>query len=167
MTDYNEYFDEVIQAHVAIEQWLAKERDPAELEQLLRRFSPQFSMVSPLGRVLDFDALNELFLMAAGKKVYDKQCVSCHQASGQGLPPAFPALAGSKIVNTPLLDMNGKIVKDSHVDRVLNGKPGTAMQAFRNTLSDVELAAVITYERNSFGNRRGDMIQPAQIKALR
>ena len=106
-------------------------------------------------------------LMAAGKEVYDKQCVSCHQASGQGLPPAFPALAGSKIVNTPLLDMNGKIVKDSHVDRVLNGKPGTAMQAFRNTLSDVELAAVITYERNSFGNRRGDMIQPAQIKALR
>ncbi len=106
-------------------------------------------------------------LMAAGKEVYEKQCVACHQASGQGLPPAFPALAGSKVVNAPLLDMNGKIVKDSHVDRVMNGKPGTAMQAFRNTLSDVELAAVITYERNSFGNRRGDMIQPAQIKALR
>ncbi len=106
-------------------------------------------------------------LMAAGKDVYEKQCLSCHQANGQGLPPAFPALAGSKIVNAPLLDMNGKIIKDSHVDRVMNGKPGTAMQAFRNTLSDVELAAVITYERNSFGNRRGDMIQPAQIKALR
>ena len=106
-------------------------------------------------------------LLAAGKEVYEKQCVACHQASGQGLPPAFPALAGSKIVNTPLLDMNGKIVKDSHVDRVMNGKPGTAMQAFRNTLSDIELASVITYERNSFGNRRGDMIQPAQIKALR
>ncbi len=106
-------------------------------------------------------------LMAAGKEVYEKQCVACHQASGQGLPPAFPALAGSKVVNAPLLDMNGKIVKDSHVDRVMNGKPGTAMQAFRNTLSNVELAAVITYERNSFGNRRGDMIQPAQIKALR
>jgi len=106
-------------------------------------------------------------LMAAGKDVYEKQCVACHQASGQGLPPAFPALAGSKIVNAALLDMSGKIIKDSHVDRVMNGKPGTAMQAFRNTLSDVELAAVITYERNSFGNHRGDMIQPAQIKALR
>jgi cytochrome c oxidase subunit 2 len=106
-------------------------------------------------------------LMTAGKEVYEKQCAACHQAGGQGLPPAFPALAGSKIVNTPLLDMNGKIVKDSHVDRVMNGKPGTAMQAFRNTLSDIELASVITYERNSFGNRRGDMIQPAQIKALR
>lgn len=106
-------------------------------------------------------------LMAAGKEVYEKQCAACHQASGQGLPPAFPALAGSPIVNSPLLDTNGKIAKDSHVDRVMNGKPGTAMQAFRNTLSDVELAAVITYERNSFGNHRGDMVQPAQIKALR
>jgi cytochrome c oxidase subunit II len=106
-------------------------------------------------------------LMAAGKETYEKQCLSCHQAAGQGLPPAFPALAGSKIVTGPLLGKDGKIIKDSHVDRVLNGKPGTAMQAFRNTLSDVELAAVITYERNSFGNKVGDMIQPAQIKALR
>jgi cytochrome c oxidase subunit 2 len=106
-------------------------------------------------------------LMAAGKEAYDKQCVACHQAAGQGLPPAFPALAGSKIVTGPLLDAGGKIIKDSHVDRVLNGKPGTAMQAFRNSMSDVELAAVITYERNSFGNQAGDMIQPAQIKALR
>jgi cytochrome c oxidase subunit 2 len=106
-------------------------------------------------------------LMAAGKEAYDKQCAACHQASGQGLPPAFPALAGSKIVTGPLLGADGKIIKDSHVDRVLNGKPGTAMQAFRNSMSDVELAAVITYERNSFGNQSGDMIQPAQIKALR
>jgi hypothetical protein len=69
MTEYTEYFDEVIQAHIAIEQWLAEERDESELEQLLTRFSPQFSMISPLGRVLDFEALNELFLMAGGKKL--------------------------------------------------------------------------------------------------
>jgi hypothetical protein len=69
VTDYTEYFDEVIQAHVAIEQWLAEARDAAELEQLLTRFSPQFSMVSPLGRVLDFAALNELFMLAGGKKL--------------------------------------------------------------------------------------------------
>ena len=106
-------------------------------------------------------------LIAEGKAVYEKTCVACHQANGQGLPPAFPALAGSKVVALPLLDKNGKIVAGSHVDRVLNGKAGTAMQAFRNTLSDVELAAVITYERNSFGNHQGDMIQPAQIKSLR
>ncbi|MBV6823973.1 DUF4440 domain-containing protein [Pseudomonas sp. PD9R] len=69
MTDYTQYFDEVIQAHVAIEKWLAEERDESELEQLLARFSPQFSMVSPMGRVLDFDELNELFLQAGGKKL--------------------------------------------------------------------------------------------------
>ncbi|MGF6226004.1 DUF4440 domain-containing protein [Pseudomonas frederiksbergensis] len=69
MTNYTEYFDEVIQAHIAIEQWLAEERDESELEQLLMRFSPQFSMISPLGRVLDFEALNELFLLAGGKKL--------------------------------------------------------------------------------------------------
>lgn len=69
MTDYSEYFDEVIQAHIAIEQWLAEERDACELQHLLTRFSPQFSMVSPLGRVLDFDGLSELFLLAGGRKL--------------------------------------------------------------------------------------------------
>jgi hypothetical protein len=69
MTDYSEYFDEVIQAHVAIEQWLAVEQDASELEHLLTRFSPQFSMVSPLGRVLDFEALSELFMLAGGRKL--------------------------------------------------------------------------------------------------
>lgn len=106
-------------------------------------------------------------LMAAGKAAYEKNCAACHQPEGQGLPPAFPALAGSKIVNGPLLSPEGKLIPDSHVDRVMNGKTGTAMQAFKATLSDADIAAIITYERNSFGNTKGDMIQPAQIKALR
>jgi cytochrome c oxidase subunit II len=106
-------------------------------------------------------------LLAKGKEVYAQQCAVCHQPEGQGLPPAFPALAGSKVVNTPLLSAEGKLVPDTHVARVMNGKEGTAMQAFKNTLSDVDLAAVITFERNSFGNHMGDMIQPAQIKSLR
>jgi cytochrome c oxidase subunit II len=106
-------------------------------------------------------------LVAKGKEVYEKQCVVCHQPNGQGLPPAFPALTGSKIVAGPLLSPDGKVLPDSHVDRVMNGKAGTAMQAFKNTLSDVEIAAVITFERNALGNSKGDMIQPAQIKSLR
>jgi hypothetical protein len=69
MTDYTEYFDEVIQAHAAIEHWLAEEQDESALVHLLTRFSPQFSMVSPLGRVLDFEALSQLFLLAGGKKL--------------------------------------------------------------------------------------------------
>jgi cytochrome c oxidase subunit II len=106
-------------------------------------------------------------LLAKGKETYEKVCLACHQANGQGVPPAFPALSGSKIVLGPLLAPDGKILPDSHVDRVLNGKAGSAMQAFKATLNDVELAAVITYERNALGNTVGDMIQPAQIKALR
>ncbi|MDN3220132.1 DUF4440 domain-containing protein [Pseudomonas nunensis] len=68
MTDYTDYFDEVIQAHVAIEQWFAQEQDETALESLLARFSPRFSMVSPLGRVLDLEALSALFRMAGGQK---------------------------------------------------------------------------------------------------
>ena len=106
-------------------------------------------------------------LIAHGKDAYEKHCAACHQPDGKGVPPAFPALAGSKIVNGPLLSPEGKLIPDSHVDRVMNGKPGTAMQAFKTTLSDTDIAAIVTYERNAFGNARGDMIQPAQIKALR
>lgn len=106
-------------------------------------------------------------LMAKGKDVYEKVCAACHQTNGQGLPPAFPALAGSAIVKGPFVDNDGRLVKDGHLDRVLNGKTGTAMQAFRESLSDAELAAVVTYERNSFGNTVGDFVQPSTVKKLR
>jgi cytochrome c oxidase subunit 2 len=106
-------------------------------------------------------------LLAKGQETYEKVCAPCHQVGGQGLPPAIPALTGSKVVNGPLLAADGKLRPDSHLDRVLNGKTGTAMQAFKATLNDVELASVITYERNALGNALGDMVQPAQIKALR
>jgi cytochrome c oxidase subunit 2 len=97
-------------------------------------------------------------LKARGAKVYAANCVACHQVNGKGLPPTFPALDGSKIVNGP---------KAAHIERVLNGKPGTAMAAFGKQLSDVEIAAVITYERNSWGNKTGEAIQPAEVKAAR
>jgi len=97
-------------------------------------------------------------LVERGKTVYGTYCVACHQANGQGIPPAFPALAGGVIATGPV---------EGHIDRVLHGKPGTAMQAFGLQLNDVDLAAVITYERNAFGNDKGDFVQPKQIKAAR
>jgi cytochrome c oxidase subunit 2 len=97
-------------------------------------------------------------LMERGKTVYGTYCVACHQANGQGIPPAFPALAGGVITTGPV---------EGHIDRVLHGKAGTAMQAFGLQLNDVDLAAVVTYERNAFGNDKGDLVQPKQIKALR
>jgi cytochrome c oxidase subunit 2 len=104
-------------------------------------------------------------LVAKGKEVYTKNCAVCHQANGQGLPPAFPALTGSKIVQGPNIDASGALIKDSHLDRVLNGK--NIMPAWKATLNDTEIAAVITYERNDLGNAVGDVLQPAQVKALR
>lgn len=104
-------------------------------------------------------------LVSHGQEVYTKNCAVCHQAGGQGLPPAFPALTGSKIVSGPNFDADGKLIADSHIDRVFNGK--NMMPAWKGTLNDVDIAAVVTFERNALGNSVGDMVQPAQIKALR
>ena len=104
-------------------------------------------------------------LMATGKTVYDKNCAVCHQVTGAGLPPAFPALTGSKIATTPIFGADGKYLPDSHLDRVLNGKG--VMPAWKALLNDAEIAAVITYERNALGNSVGDVVQPAQVKAAR
>ncbi|MBH1962191.1 MAG: cytochrome c oxidase subunit II [Rhodocyclales bacterium] len=97
-------------------------------------------------------------LMARGEAVYTQTCAACHQANGKGLPPAFPALDGSKVATGP---------KEGHLDMVLNGKPGSAMAAFGKQLSDSEIAAVVTYERNAWGNKVGDLVQPGEVKALR
>src|SRR5690554_6470608 len=93
-------------------------------------------------------------LMARGEQVYSASCASCHMPDGNGLPPAFPALRGSAIAT-------GDMAK--HIDVVLNGVPGTAMQAFRDQLGEIDLAAVITYERNAWGNETGEMVTPLQI----
>jgi cytochrome c oxidase subunit 2 len=96
-------------------------------------------------------------LAARGEKVYAENCVACHQASGQGTPAMkAPALAGSKFVTGP---------EEGPIDTLLGGRPNTAMQSFAR-LSDTELAAVITYARNSWGNNASD-IQPAEVKARR
>lgn len=97
-------------------------------------------------------------LMEKGEEVYGSVCVACHQANGQGVPGAFPALDGGAITTGPV---------EEHIDIVLNGKAGTAMAAFGPQLNDVDLAAVITYERNAWGNDAGDTVQPADIKAMR
>ena len=95
-------------------------------------------------------------LSARGEKVYASNCVACHQANGMGIPNTFPALAGSKIAIGP---------KDAHIGMVLHGKPGTAMAPFKH-LSDVDVAAVVTYERSAWNNK-ADAVTPADVKALR
>ena len=106
-------------------------------------------------------------LIANGKNVYEKNCAVCHQANGAGLPPAFPAMTGSKVVLGAIWGADGKYAKDSHVDRLLNGKG--VMPAWKAQLNDVEIASVITYERQALGNAAtvDPIVQPSQIKAAR
>lgn len=92
-------------------------------------------------------------LMERGQQAYQTNCAGCHGPNGEGAG-AFPALAGSGIATGPVED---------HIDIVVNGKPGTAMQAFGPQLSEVDLAAIITYERNAWGNDVGDMVEPVDI----
>ncbi len=93
-------------------------------------------------------------LMAKGEDVYNRSCASCHMANGEGIPGAFPGLKGSAIALGPVA---------GHLEAVVNGVSGTAMQAFGGQLSEVDLAAVITYERNAWGNDVGDMVQPLDV----
>jgi cytochrome c oxidase subunit 2 len=105
--------------------------------------------------------VNKVFTMdelkAEGEKVYAGNCVACHQANGKGIPGAFAALDGSNIANGPI---------EEHIGMVLNGKVNTAMAAYKH-LSDVDVAAVVTYERNAWGNTKGDLIQPSEINRFR
>ena len=93
-------------------------------------------------------------LMKRGEEVYNASCAACHQANGQGIPGVFPAIAGGPI-------STGSV--EGHIDIVKNGKAGTAMQAFGSQLNAGDLAAVVTFERNAFGNNTGDVVQPSQV----
>ena len=96
-------------------------------------------------------------LVVTGERIYAANCAACHQPTGKGVPGMFPALSGSKIVTGPM---------HAQIALVLNGKPGTAMPPWTQ-LSDVDLAAVITYTRNGLGNKTGEALQPSEIKAAR
>lgn len=93
-------------------------------------------------------------LVERGEKIYGSACASCHQANGEGIPPMFPALKGSDIVLNDVQE---------HISTVVNGRPGTAMAAFGKQLSEVDAAAVITYERNAWGNDTGEVVSPLDI----
>ncbi|WP_309674166.1 cytochrome c oxidase subunit II, partial [Pseudomonas sp.] len=123
------------------EKWLAERK--AEALQLKELTSKEWTL----------DELKE-----RGDKVYQTTCVACHQAEGQGLPPMFPALKGSKVATGPIKD---------HLGIVFHGKPGTSMAAFGKQLSEVDIAAVVTYERNAWGNNKGDMVTPKEVLELK
>lgn len=101
------------------------------------------------GQTFTFDEL-----YAQGEAVYGRACATCHGPTGEGVPGAFPAIKGSPVATGPL---------QGHIDILLKGVSGTAMQSFAEQLNPVEIASVITYQRNSWGNNMGDSVQPIEI----
>jgi cytochrome c oxidase subunit 2 len=92
-----------------------------------------------------------------GEKVYAVNCASCHQANGKGAGP-IKALDAAPVV----LDAD----KSKQIAVLLNGQNNGAMPAWK-TLSDTDVAAVITYTKNSWSNKTGQLVQPADVLALR
>ncbi|MBC7952845.1 MAG: cytochrome c, partial [Rhodospirillaceae bacterium] len=97
-------------------------------------------------------------LMKKGKAVYADNCSGCHGEKGEGVEGTFPALKGSKVAKGPA---------SGHIKTVVKGVADTAMQAWAESMNDEDIAAVITFERNSWGNNMGDIVQPADVKAAR
>lgn len=132
-------------------------KDPAEYEAWLKaEEATAMRAKEEEQRLLSMNmSMDEL--MTQGKKIYDTACIACHQANGGGLPPMFPALKGSKVAlekqNIPL-----------HISMIINGKNN--MPAFGKQLSMSEIAAVVTYERNAWGNNTGDMVQAKDVNAI-
>ena len=119
------------------DQWLAAKKEEAVIYQ------------STIGK-----EWTDAELMAKGESVYAISCAGCHQAKGEGIPGVFPGLVDSSIVTGPVED---------HIGILINGVAGSAMQSFADQLSEVDIAAVIHYKRNSWGNEMGDTVQPIDI----
>ncbi|KTD36588.1 cytochrome c oxidase subunit II [Legionella nautarum] len=98
-------------------------------------------------------------LMSLGKQKYDQICAACHRVDGKGLPPMYPALKGSSVaVGKPI---------SRHIAMILNGVPGSAMQPYKEQLTDKDIAAIVTYERNAWENNTDDVVQPADVAKVR
>jgi len=113
--------------------------------------------IVPVAQASDTVAMTKEELMSQGADVASK-CLACHGVDGKGIPGVFPSIAGSAVATGAIED---------HIDIVMYGKAGTAMVAFAGQLSDKEIAAIVTYQRNSYGNDTGDLVQPSDIAAKR
>lgn len=109
--------------------------------------------------------MKEEQLLITGKREYERSCAMCHQANGEGLPPSYPPLKGSRIVTG---------APTANISFVLTGVPGTAMQAFGEQLDDATIAAIITYVRKAWGNdvlvkkhKYEIAVQPKDVAAAR
>ncbi len=142
-------------AYMPIEVEVQSEEDFAQWiqDQLLAIELASGQAVADRARTWTMAELTEI-----GQEVFVDHCATCHESDGSGQGSTYPALAGGEIPNGPL---------QAHIERVMNGSVDTEMQSWAPQLSDLELASVITYERNAFGNNTGDIVQPITIYEAR
>lgn len=98
-------------------------------------------------------------LLTLGKEKYDQNCSACHQPNGMGIPPLYPALRGSSVATGHPISR--------HIDTILHGIPGSAMQPYKDQLTDEEIAAIVSYERNAWDNNTNELIQPGDVAVQR
>ncbi len=123
-------------------------KSPADYDAWL---AEQKQEAADLAKLMDQEMTMDQ-LMKEGKTVYQRSCAACHGMNGEG--GVGPAMAGSPVTTGPI---------EKHTDVLINGVSGTAMQAFGGQLNKLELAAVVTYERNSWGNNMGDKLQAIDV----
>lgn len=129
-------------------------KEPADFEEWIRAEEQRLAdRRAEEERLLSME-MDKDELMRIGQQVHLSQCAACHQPNGQGIPGVFPAVAGSDVA------LNDRA---RHIEVIVNGVAGSAMQSFRNNLSMSEIAAVVTYQRNAWGNDTGDVVQAADI----
>lgn len=129
-------------------------KEPAEFDAWLASEKTLLAKAQQVEKASLNDVLSKEELMRLGEQVYMASCAACHQPNGAGLPGVFPALKNSPIAIGD---------RAAHIEIVLNGKPGTAMQGYVKMLSAKQVAAVVTYERNAWGNNTEDLVQPADV----
>lgn len=125
----------IVEEKADYDKWLGGKK--AEAKKLRELMSQRFTLEEQIAR---------------GEKIYNSTCAACHGAKGEG--GVGKPIAGSKIATGPI---------EEHLKVAANGRPGTAMQAFGGILNDLDLAAVVTYQRNAFGNNMGDSLQAVDV----
>jgi mono/diheme cytochrome c family protein len=127
--------------------------------------APAAPVVAPAAAATAFVAADEATLKR-GAAVYARTCLACHQPTGKGLPPVFPSIAGTPIVvGNPELPI--KFILQGLMGPItIEGTTYNSMMPPVGGVSDQDIADVLTYVRQSFGNR-GTIVTPAQVKAVR
>jgi len=142
--------------------WLSGQKGGETAEVVAPISSDETAILAPEATVAEVVAepieWTQSELMAKGQEVYNMECATCHQTSGEGIGETFPALKGSAVVN-------GSI--EENIKTVVFGKEGTAMQAFGGRLTESDIAAAITYTRNAWDNTAKDAVQPEDVKKIK